>query len=97
LRGPDHAARQAGLSFLASRKKFQHQLLSSAAPLNSQGRQVTKDVIDPTQEDQTMTYRVTLIPFDLVFRNDYPCANIAVGSAQRDVVTRVGDDCDVPI
>jgi hypothetical protein len=35
-----------------------------------------------------MTYRVTLIPFDLDFRNDYPCVNIiAVGSTQRGIVT----------
>ena len=44
-----------------------------AASLESPWRQVAKDVIDSAQEYYSMTYRVALIPFDLVFRNDDPC------------------------
>src|SRR5258705_1754723 len=45
---------------------------------DSQWRQVAKDAIGSIQKYNSTTDRIAFIPFDLVFRNDNPCSDIAV-------------------
>jgi hypothetical protein len=48
---------------------------------DSQWRQVAKDAIGSIQKYNSMTDRIAFIPFDLVFRNNNPCSDIAVPSS----------------
>lgn len=53
----------------------------SEAPSDSQWRQVAKDAIGSVQKYNSMTNGIAFIPFDLVFRNNNLCSDIAVPSS----------------